>query len=507
VKKFVVFVLAGIVACMVFAGSIWAQDAKKMNALQSMELFQQILVTVQTQYQRKVETQELIKDAIQGMLNSLDPYSEYMEPDEANELKIRTQGEFGGIGIHIGETEGRLTVMSTIEGTPAYRIGILAGDRFMKIEGKSTQGMTIQDAIDLLRGTPGTHVKVSMAREGVKDEIEFGITRDTIRIKAVPYAGMLNSDVGYLRLADFQASARYELDAALDSLTRKCHATKLVFDLRSNGGGLLQEGHEVSELFLRPGDTTVATAGQTPGSHHVFIAANPKAYVSQPLIVLVDRGTASASEIASGALQDYERAVIVGETTFGKGTVQTPMMLPNQATLKLTTALWRTPTGRCVDVRTGRDTANRQQDSIFYTKGRNHRLVRGWSGIVPDQYVPYERLNDFEAKIKSEWYFAFAVKYAKKHAELKPGFEVTPQMITDFKALLKEKQFVFTDAQIDSARSFIAKALKINIASNLWGTYGEYEARLPLDTQVNKALALLANARTEQDLFEALPKK
>lgn len=505
-KKFAAFVLAGIVACTMLAGRVQAQEAQKMNALQSMELFQQVLMSVQTQYHRKVETQELIKDAIQGMLNSLDPYSEYMEPDQANELKIRTQGEFGGIGIHIGETESRLTVMSTIEGTPAYRIGIMAGDRFMKIEGKSTQGMTIQDAIDLLRGTPGTQVKVSMARDGVKDEIEFDITREIIKIKGVPYAGMLNNDVGFLRLADFQASARAELDAALDSLTRKCHATKLIFDLRSNGGGLLQEGHEVSELFLPPGDTTVTTAGQTPPSHHVFVAANPRAYVSQPMIVLVDRGTASASEIASGALQDYERAVVVGETTFGKGTVQTPMTLPNQATLKLTTALWRTPTGRCVDIRTGRDTANRQQDSLFYTKGRNHRLVRGWSGIVPDLYAPYEHLNDFEARIKAEWYFAFAVKYASKHPELKPGFEVTPQMITDFKALLKEKQFAFTDAQIDSARDFIDKALKINIASNLWGTYGEYQARLPLDTQVNRALELLANAKTEQDVFDALPK-
>jgi carboxyl-terminal processing protease len=499
-------VLAGVLACATLTGTVCAQGTKGMNAVQSMELFQQVLVTVQTQYHRKVETPELVKDAIQGMLNSLDPYSEYMEPNEANELKIMTQGEFGGIGIHIGETDGWLTVMSTIEGTPAYRLGIMAGDRFMKIDGKSTQGLTIQDAVDLLRGMPGTHVKVSMAREGVKDELEFDITREIIVIKGVPYAGMLNQDVGYLRLADFQASARTELDAALDSLTNKCHATKLIFDLRSNGGGLLQEGHEVSELFLPPGDTTVTTAGQTPSSHHVFIAANPKAYVSLPLIVLVDRGTASASEIASGALQDYERAVIVGETTFGKGTVQTPMTLPNQATLKLTTALWRTPTGRCVDVRTGRDTANRQQDSIFYTKGRNHRLVRGWSGIIPDLYAPYERLNDFEAKIKTEWYFAFAVKYANKHPELKPGFEVTPQMLTDFKALLKEKQFVFTDAQIDSARTFIDKALKINIASNLWGTYGEYQARLPEDTQVVKAMALLTSARTEQDVFDALPK-
>ena len=198
------------------------------------------------------------------MLSTLDPYSEYMEPDEADELKIRTQGEFGGIGIHIGAQEGRLTVMSTIEGTPAYRLGIMAGDRFMKIDGKPAQGMTIQDAINLLRGTPGTVVKVSMGREGIKDEIEFTITREIIKIKAVPYAGMLSKDVGYLRLADFQQSARAELAVALDSLLGKCQAKKLVFDLRSNGGGLLQEGHEVTELFLPPGDTTVTTAGQTP---------------------------------------------------------------------------------------------------------------------------------------------------------------------------------------------------------------------------------------------------
>jgi carboxyl-terminal processing protease len=477
-----------------------------MNALQSMELFQQVLVNVQMQYHRKVETQELIKDAIEGMLSTLDPYSEYMEPDEANELKIRTQGEFGGIGIHIGMQEGHLTVMSTIEGTPAYRLGIMAGDRFMKIDGKSAQGMTIQDAIDLLRGTPGTVVNVSMAREGIKDEIEFTITREVIKIKAVPYAGMVGKDVGFLRLADFQQSAREELSAALDSLFNKCHARKLIFDLRSNGGGLLQEGHEVSELFLPRGDTIVTTAGQSPMSRRAFVSNNPNALTDPPLVLLVDRGTASASEISAGALQDWERAVIVGETTFGKGTVQTPMPLPNSATLKLTTALWRTPVGRCVDVRTGRDTANKQQDSIFYTKGRNHRLVKGWIGIVPDLVVPYERLNDFEAKIKTEWYFDFAIKYTRRHPGLQRGFEVSSEMLTEFKSLLKEKNFEFTDAQIDSARAFIDKALKINIASKLWGTYGEYEARLPLDTQVRKALELLSDARIQQDVFDALPK-
>ena len=224
------------------------------------------------------------------------------------------------------------------------------------------------------------------------------------------------------------------------------------------------------------------------------------------MILLVDRGTASASEITAGALQDWERAVIVGETTFGKGTVQTPMMLPNSATLKLTTALWRTPVGRCVDIRTGRDTANKQQDSIFYTLGKNHRLVKGWTGIIPDLVAPCERLNDFEAKINTGWYFDFAVKYTSKHPGLTRDFEVTPVMLTEFKSLLKEKQFVFTDDQIDSARAFIDKALKINIASNLWGTYGEYQARLPLDTQVQKALELLGTARTQQDVFDALPK-
>jgi len=501
------FALVLPVAGLLLVSPGFAQSANKgMNALQSLELFQHVLGTVQTQYHRKVGTSELIKDAIEGMLNTLDPYSEYMEPDEANELKIRTQGEFGGIGIHIGTQEGRLTVMSTIEGTPAQRLGIMAGDRFMKIDGKPAQGMTIQDAINLLRGTPGTVVKVSMGREGIKDDIEFTITREIIKIKAVPFAGMLDKDVGYLRLADFQQSARTELGAALDSLFRKCQAKKLIFDLRSNGGGLLQEGHEVSELFLPPGDTIVTTAGQTQMSRRAFVANNPSAYVDQPMILLVDRGTASASEITAGALQDWERAVIVGETTFGKGTVQTPMPLPNTATLKLTTALWRTPVGRCVDVRTGRDTANKQQDSIFYTKGKNRRLVKGWTGIVPDLLAPYERLNDFEAKIKTEWYFDFAVKYTRAHPELQRGFDVSPAMLASFKSLLKEKQFEFTDAQIDSARSFIDKALKINIASKLWGTYGEYEARLPLDTQVQKALALLSKARTQQDVFEALPK-
>jgi carboxyl-terminal processing protease len=521
-KRFILIGVSVVVALgAALTGRLWAQGLRKdpgrpqelsaagaggeMTSKESFELFVRVLGDVQNQYHRKVETSELIKSAIDGMLSSLDPYSEYLEPEDASELRIRTQGQFGGIGIHIGSQEGRLTVMSTIEGTPAYRAGIMAGDRFIEIAGKSTQGMTIKDAVSILRGTPGTQVTIAMQREGVADLMRHTITREVIKIRAVPYAGKLDSDIGYVRLADFSQSARTELAAALDSLFNKVKVKKLIFDLRMNGGGLLQEGFEVSDLFLPKGSVIVTTSGQTPGSKRTFVDEKPAEFGDFPMVLLVDRGSASAAEIVSGALQDWERVVVIGDTTFGKGTVQTPIPV-SSATLKLTTALWHTPSGRCVDVRTGRDTSGNKQDSIFYTLGKNHRLIRGWSGIIPDVYAPYERLVGLELKLRPEWFFDFAVKYTTKHPDLKRDFVVTPEMYAELKSLLREKKLEFADAQLDSVRSFVDRQIQQNIASKLWGTYAEYEVRLPGDNMVARARAMLAPAKTEQDLFDQLPK-
>jgi carboxyl-terminal processing protease len=506
VKKLLFVTGAAVLVGVVLLGSrLWAQaQPRKLTDLEAYELFQRVVTDVQVQYYRRLQTPDLIKGAIDGMLSSLDPYSEYLEQEEATELQIRTQGEFGGIGIHIGTQEGQLSVMQVIEGTPAFRQGILTGDKFMEVEGKSAQGMTVRDAVNTLRGPPGTQVTVAMQREGVSDLIRRTIAREVIKIKAVPYAGKLGTDVGYVRLADFSASARQELGAALDSLVRRVGVRKLIFDLRLNGGGLLAEGHEVSELFLSPGDTIVTTAGQTPGSKRAFVAGNPSAYVNLPLVLLVDRASASAAEIVAGALQDHERAVIVGETTFGKGTVQSPIPMRDNARLKLTTALWRTPSGRCVDIRVKRDSLSRG-DSIFYTRGRNHRLIRGWNGIVPDMVVQYPKMSEFELKIKPDWYFEFANKYVVKHPDLTPDFAVTPEMLAEFQALVKTKKLEFTPAQFDSARPVVERGLVQNIAIRNWGTAAEYERRLPKDNQVMRALELLASARIQQDLFDALP--
>lgn len=492
---------------MVLTGALKAQpQQKKLTAIESLDLFNRVLIEVQQQYHHQVETERLIKAAIDGMLSSLDPYSEYMEPEDASELRIRTTGQFGGIGIHIGSQEGRLVVISTIEGTPAYRQGIMAGDRFVEIDGKSTQGMTIKDAVSILRGTPGTKVSIAMQREGVTELLRYTITREIIKIRAVPFAGRLANEVGYIRLADFSQTARSELADALDSLVNRLKVKRLILDLRMNGGGLLNEGLEVAGMFLPQGATVVTTSGQTPQSRRTLKNNNQNGYTEIPLVVLVDRGSASAAEIVAGALQDWERAVIIGDTTFGKGTVQTPIPMPGSATLKLTTALWRTPAGRCVDVRTGRDTAAHMQDSIFFTLGKNRREVRGWKGIVPDVYEPYPKLSEFEAKLKGDWFFEFAVRYAAQHPELRQNLTITPNTLAEFKGLLKEKKFEFTDVQFDSAQDYISRMLRIQIAAKLGGTAGEYQARLPTDPHVARALELLAHAENQQHLFDELTK-
>jgi carboxyl-terminal processing protease len=373
--------------------------------------------------------------------------------------------------------------------------------------------MTIQDAMKLLRGTPGTKVNISCQREGVSDLLDFAIIRDTIKIKAVPYAGKVAPDIGYVRLADFSKVARPELEVAIDSLFDKVGVTKLIFDMRSNPGGYLQEGFEVSDLFLPPGKMVVVAKGRRPESKREYIAIEEDRHGDFPLIVLVDRGSASASEIVAGALQDWERGVLLGDTTFGKGSVQNIFPIDQNAAIKLTNAYWYTPSGRCIN-RPNQGSAVVKSDTSnvskkkYYTLGSQKRQIYGNGGIIPDYYMSYRRYNDLESRLVTQGlFFNFAIKYTAYHKDIQSDFQVTSEMLEEFKTLAREKKIEFTDAKFDSNKTFISQEIEREIKAKLFGMNADYEVRLRNDEQVQKAIVLLQKAKTNQDLFQEIKQK
>ncbi len=484
-----------------FGAKLWAQRA---NIFETLHIFNTVLNIVQQNYVKDVETKDLIKSAIDGMLNSLDPYTQYLDAEDFKDLKVKTEAEFGGIGIQIGLRDNFLTVISPIEGTPAYRIGMRAGDRIIKIDGESTEGFNLDDAVKRLRGKPGTKTEVEVAREAVTEPLHFSIVREIIKIKAVPYAGKLTENIGYIRLADFSRIAGTELKFAIDSLFEKEGVKKLVLDLRSNSGGLLQEGVEISSFFIPKGDTVVITKGRNPFTYRGYVSETDPEYGEFPLVVLVDRGSASATEIVAGAIQDWERGLILGDTTFGKGSVQTLYPLPDDAALKLTSAYWYTPSHRCINRPNKKDTlTEKTENKAFHTLGKAKREIYSDGAITPDIYLPYERMSDLESKlITKAVIFEFTNKYATKYPNLKRGFEVSSEMREEVKSIATRKEVKFTDAQFDSAVKFIDREIEREIYLKVWGTNGEYEARLKFDPHVQKAVELLAKVKTNDDLFK-----
>lgn len=490
-------------------GRLWAQQ-KSQTFAESLQMFSRVIGLVMGGYVEEVDNNQLVREAIRGMLGSLDPYSEFLDETDYKELRVRTEGQFGGIGIHIGIVDERLTVISPIEGTPAERAGIIGGDRIAEIDGKSTQGFSTADAVKLLRGEPGTKVSLGIERPGATEVLRFELTRAVINIRAVPYAGMVASEIGYVRLADFSRAATSDLKRAVDSLIG-LGARKLVLDLRQNGGGLLREGSEVSDLFLPSGRLIVRTAGRIPDSRNEFRAETEEQCSDFPLAVLVDRGSASATEIVAGALQDWERGVLIGETTFGKGSVQTITPLSADYGVKITTAYWYTPSGRCINRKRDRngdvaqDTSSGVSRQQYRTLGALRRPLYGAGGIAPDVYVPYQRLTGLAARVTRDAYFDFAVLYNHTHKGLDLDFEAGDEVLAQFADYLREnKKMSFSVAEFDSAREFIAGSIETEVGAKLQGTRGEYRMRLRRDSQVRKAVELLTGARSTEQLLRAL---
>jgi len=328
----------------VLLGKGWERTGHATETYEELKTFSEVLTQVQKSYVDETKVKDLVQGAIRGMLSTLDPHSAYMTADMYKEMQVETKGEFGGVGIQIGVKENRLAVIAPIEGTPAYRAGVKSGDFITKVNDETTKDLTLMDAVQKMRGPKGSKVNLTIQREGTPDPLQFTLVRDIIKIESVKSKVLDN--IGYIRLTQFQEATGRDLSKVLRQFKdQKLQST--ILDLRNNPGGLLTSAVEVSEQFLPSGKLVVYTKGRESKKDE-WISKGKDQMDDSPMIVLVNEGSASASEIVAGALQDYGRAVIVGTTSFGKGSVQTILPLGDGSGLRLTTAKYYTPKGRSI---------------------------------------------------------------------------------------------------------------------------------------------------------------
>jgi carboxyl-terminal processing protease len=493
------------------------------NTYANIERFIQVLTKVRDHYVEPVSSDKLMDNAIRGMLRTLDPYSQYLDKEEAERLETTTHGAFGGIGISIGMRDGWVTVISPIEGTPAWRAGMQGGDRIVRIDGASTEGFSLDDAMKKMRGEKGTKVTLTIFREGRDKPMDYAITRDIIQIKSVPFAGVLSNGVGYIRLSSFSERSREEIDAAFSKIEKQ-KVRGLILDLRFNPGGLLSQAVEVSEEFAPRGKKIVYTRGRDPSQNRDFISTADQPHLGYPLVVLVNQWTASASEIVSGAVQDLDLGIVAGQTTFGKGLVQTVIPLTRSVRgpkLKLTTAKYYTPSGRCIQkdeqLKDGALAADADDDTdapalpdslkakkaLPEYKTEMGRTVFGGGGIAPDieldeVKVP-QLVQDLEQK---QVFFKYAVKYAVKHKEAPKDYALTPGMRDEFRDLLKTEKVEANADSLAAVQRYVDTGIRRELARRYAGDEEAYRIAIADDEQVRTVMTLFDRAPSLPKLLE-----
>jgi carboxyl-terminal processing protease len=347
VKKVVTISALLLLLTLSLGGGVASKSNDSAATYENLRVFTEVLSIIQSQYVDEVPPKDIIYGAIKGTLRGLDPHSSFLDPEMYREMQVETSGSFGGLGIEITLKDDVLTVVAPIEGTPAHRAGIQSGDRIVKIEGLSTKDMQLSDAVKRMRGKPGSKVTISIVREGWTEPKDVPIVREQIRVQSVKYQ-QLEPGIEYIRLRQFQEQTAGDLETALEKYTKDGKLQGLILDLRNNPGGLLTSSVEVTEKFIDSGKLIVYTEGRVRNQNMRFQANAKKVFSEFPMVVLVNQGSASASEIVAGALQDWGRAVVVGTQTFGKGSVQTIIPLSDGSGLRLTTAKYFTPKGRTI---------------------------------------------------------------------------------------------------------------------------------------------------------------
>lgn len=476
--------------------------------------FSSVLRLIRDDYVDTVDTHRLILQSIEGMLNNLDPHSDFLDADTYSRMTEEHRGSFFGVGMTIAVQNGRLTVISPIEGTPAARAGILTGDYIVVIDGTSTEGISSDRAAELIRGPKGSHVAMTIRREGVDQDMEFELVRDEIPISSVPYAFFLDHDIAYIRLARFAKNTAAEMDEARQRLLDRGKISGVILDLRGNSGGLLSSAVEVADRFLENGRLVVYTAGRIPRSNQKEVATGSRTWPVEPLVVLVDRGSASASEIVAGAVQDWDRGIVVGRTTFGKGLVQNVYELAEGNALKLTTARYYTPSGRSIQREYNgtrfdyyRRAGQAEEDSLGpITLSHGGRRLRGGGGIVPDVVLPEpRRLSRLEVEAQRRGLlFQEASHYLAQNQglrnefitfeEFEASFVPSGQQEDSLKASLAKAEVAIEQSEWDAARDALLLGLKAEIAGHLWSPSERFRVLIREDEDLNSAQTYIQEA-------------
>jgi carboxyl-terminal processing protease len=521
------FVVAAVASVALVSGAWFLQRETEPagSVYQQARLFDDVLAHVADYYVDSLDERQLYQMAIDGMLDELhDPYSVFLKPEDFRQLSEATTGNYSGLGIQIDVRGGWITVVAPLPDTPAERAGIQTGDLIVALDGKSTEGWKQDSAVKALRGPAGTNAELQIRRAGIDKPITYKLTRANIHIRSVDprITMMLDDRVGYIALSPVSESSTRDVSLAIDTLLKQ-GMKSLIFDLRGNPGGLLDQGVAVSDLFLDPGKAIVETRGRAPGSSHEFSDTKPQQWPRLPIVVIVNGGSASAAEIIAGALQDHDRAVLIGTPTFGKGLVQSFWRLTPETGLKLTTARWFTPSGRTIQRMTRSEAeqeaqviaAQRGQDTkidstqVFHTDAG--RTIFGGGGIRPDIYVVPDTFTTAErgfVKALGDKIPLFRDALTASAIELKegnrlaaPNFTVTQGMVDDIVRRLRAKGADLPDSVIAGARTLITQELGYEAARYVFGRSAEFRRRIGDDEQIKRAVALADKARSPQDLL------
>ncbi|MBA2565975.1 MAG: S41 family peptidase [Gemmatimonadetes bacterium] len=518
-------VTAAFFVALLAAGVIYDDLSARNGAgvYDQVRLLNEVVDQVSEKYVDRLDRDELYVRAIKGLVESLDPYSEFLTRDQYSDLKIHTTGNYQGLGISIDIRDDVLTVVAPIEGTPAYDAGVYPGDRIVEVDGASTHGWTSEKAVNELRGPAGSSVVLTVVREGLSEPLQFRIRRKNIDIPSVPYAFMIRDGIGYIRFSQFSERGAREVQSAVERL-RKDGMRSLILDVQRNPGGLLDQAIDVTDLFLDRGEVILTTRGRVSEQNRKYYAHDDVNYGSFPIVILVDEGTASASEILAGALQDHDRALILGRQTFGKGLVQSLFPLEgSEAALKLTTARYYTPSGRNIQkeeirsavfdlvdeeeppMREARREEGKVPDSLVF-KTDMGREVYGGGGITPDLVVEdtlstvgRELVWDLRAK---NVYFDYAVRYRAAHEKLPKDWRPSAAEEASFRAYLRDREVIFAEEEYQAERDFVLNSLRFEVVEQYHGKGAAVKAALDADPALSAAIGLLEQGETLREVFQ-----
>jgi len=505
----------------------------------NLNVFTKVYDEITRRYVEVIDPEKFMRAGIYGMLRTLDPYTVFIEKDENEELQIMTHGKYGGVGMRIAKRDGWPSIVEPpFDGTPAAKAGIREGDRIIEVDSVVTKELSISDTATRLRGIPGTSVFIKIERIGEEKPMEFRLIRAEIKVEEITYSGLIKNKIGYIRLAHFSRNVGNQMYNSIADLKRQ-GMESLILDLRGNPGGLLESAVAVADNFVEKGKIIVSTRGKLDGTVKDYEAKIDPIWGTEPLIVLVDTLSASASEIVAGALQDLDRAVVIGSPTFGKGLVQTVVPIDNETALKITTAKYYIPSGRLIqkphifnDADVLLTSFENEKDSLATYKTAGGRLVRGNGGITPDIRVKSEDLPLIVRHlIMKSMFFNFSLEYAAQHNDLQRDFDVNQAMISQFRQFLKDKNFTYkTEGELeltklekiaeeegfkmnadpsfaelkkvidqnkekdfDESLDYIKWYLKAEIAGKFWGTAAKVEASFEISNEIKKAIELLSN--------------